>query len=66
MYDTQSFHAVLTTARSTRRSRAKVAALRRRIHEDWMRYEHARLVRIRHHLNVACLSRPDVAPWMYI
>ncbi|OWZ20756.1 hypothetical protein PHMEG_0004788 [Phytophthora megakarya] len=31
-----------------------------------MRYEYARLVRIRHHLNVACLPRPDVAPWMYI
>ncbi|OWZ17433.1 LOW QUALITY PROTEIN: hypothetical protein PHMEG_0008623 [Phytophthora megakarya] len=31
-----------------------------------MRYEHPRLVRIRYHLNVGCLRRPDVAPWMYI
>ncbi|OWZ07395.1 hypothetical protein PHMEG_00020220 [Phytophthora megakarya] len=66
MYDTQTFLVVLATARSTRCSRANVAALRKQLHKEWMRYEHARLVRIRHLLNVACLRRPDVAPWMYI
>ncbi|KAE8970186.1 hypothetical protein PR003_g28578 [Phytophthora rubi] len=53
-------------------SRARVRAhrslkgLQRRLKEELMRVEHARLVRIRHYITASCLPRPDVAPWMYM
>ncbi|POM81449.1 Hypothetical protein PHPALM_578 [Phytophthora palmivora] len=40
--------------------------LKRRLHDEQMREEHARMVRVRHYLTVSCLPKPEASPWMYI
>ncbi|KAE9266389.1 hypothetical protein PR003_g32141, partial [Phytophthora rubi] len=69
MQEAMTVLTLFLAAQTQRRAVATSATLKdlhRRLMEELMRVEHARLVRIRHYLTVPCLPRPDVAPWMYI
>lgn len=66
MRDAKLLFVLTLISQKRSRLRASLRDLRRRLNEELMRAEHARLVRIRHYMTVSCLPKPDVAPWMYI
>ncbi|EGZ11443.1 hypothetical protein PHYSODRAFT_287346 [Phytophthora sojae] len=51
--------ALCAMSQTRRRLSATVEDLRRRLHDEYLRYEHDRLVRMRHYLTVKCLQDPE-------
>ncbi|OWZ00463.1 hypothetical protein PHMEG_00028338 [Phytophthora megakarya] len=66
MRDARILIALWMTTQTCSRLYSALNDLRRRPHDERVRTEHTRIIRIRHYLFVSCLPSTETAPWMKI